>query len=161
MALAHGLRGIDGLLLQGLSAGQRLYGHGSWHCTSGFFDRVPCQRLKCPLGPFAGGWRVGWGRLGLVTYGGRNWSIWRPAGRQMLQQCFSLLHQPQLRHSAEEAPCLQELFHLGWRDFLRIKNPAFWCISMRAPLAFIGSSNAGHHLPAKSGGLRVSVGSQK
>ena len=108
---------------------------------SGFLDRVPCQRLNGPPGPFGGGWRVGWGRLGLVIYGGRNWRIWRPTGRQILQQCFSLRPQPQLRHSAEEAPCLQE-FHLCWRDFLSIKNPAFWCISIKAPPAFIGSSNA-------------------
>jgi hypothetical protein len=48
---------------------------------SGFLDRVPCQRLKGPLGPFAGEG----GRLVLDIYGGRNWSIWRPDGRQMLQ----------------------------------------------------------------------------
>jgi hypothetical protein len=35
-----------------------------------------------------------------------------------------------------------DLFHLGWRDSLSIKNPAFWCIYMSAPPAFIGSSNA-------------------
>jgi hypothetical protein len=28
-----------------------------------------------------------------------------------------------------------ELFHLGWRDSLGIKNPAFWCISVRTPPA--------------------------
>ena len=39
------------------------------------------------------------------------------------------------------------------RDFLSIKNPAFWCISMRAPPAFIGSSNACHHLAAERCGI--------
>ena len=45
-----------------------------------------------------------------------------------------------------------DLFHLGWRVSLSIKNPAFWCISMRAPPAFIGSSNAAPEWQAE--GLR-------
>ena len=35
-----------------------------------------------------------------------------------------------------------DLFHFGWRDSLSINKPEFWCISIRAPLAFIGPSNA-------------------
>jgi hypothetical protein len=45
-----------------------------------------------------------------------------------------------------------ELFHLGWRDSLGIKNPAFWCISVRTPPALHRFVERCHHLAAMSDG---------
>ena len=104
---------------------------------SGFLDRVPFQRLKGPLWPFGGGYAWALSSPGVET--GASGGL--PAAR-CTSNAFLCAISARCGNQQKKRYAFMDLFHLGWRDSLSIKNPAFWCISMSAPPAFIGSSNA-------------------
>lgn len=111
---------------------------------SGFLDRVPCQRLRAHWGHSAGLC------LGLAFCGGCNWCIWRPVGRQMHQQCFSLRHQRPLRQSAEEAPRLHGFVPPWLERFLEHQKPCVLVHFHESPSRLHRFVERCHHLHADS-----------
>lgn len=144
MVLAHGLRGIDGLLLRGLSAGQRpvvawfLVPHplaSSIACLASGSRAHRCHSAGGTPGPC-----LLWGLKleHLAAY-------WPPDAPAMSFLCSITArcgNQQKKRHA------FMDLTRLCWRDSLSIKTLHLWCISMRAPPALIGSSNVCHHMAA-------------
>ena len=98
-----------------------------WSAPVGAWFLAP-HPLASSIACLASGSRDYWGHsaglcLGLAFCGGCNWCIWRPTGRQMHQQCFSLRHQRPLRQSAEEAPPLHGFVPAWLERFLEHQKP--------------------------------------
>ena len=112
---------------------------------SGFLDRVPFQRFQGPTGPFGGGYAWALSSLGVET--GASGGL---AAARCTSNAFLCAISARCGNQQKKRHAFMDLFQLGWRDSMRIKNPVFWCISVIAPPAFIGSSNAAPECQASS-----------